>query len=69
MMGWRSCREVTRMVSQGEDRELSFGERVALRAHLAVCRGCRNARAQLRFLRSAVRSLQDGDERPTTWRT
>lgn len=51
------------MVSQGEDRELSFGERVALRAHLAVCRGCRNAGAQLRFLRAAVRRLQE-DARP-----
>ncbi len=60
MMGWRSCRDVTRLVSQGEDRALSFGERVALRAHLAVCRGCRNASAQLRFLRRAVRRLQEG---------
>ena len=62
MMGWRSCREVTRLVSQGEDRALSFGERVALRAHLAVCRGCRNASEQLRFLRRVARSLRDGDE-------
>lgn len=62
MMGWRSCREVTRLVSQGEDRALSFGERVALRAHLAVCRGCRNAREQIRFLRHAVRALAEADE-------
>ncbi|MGQ0511666.1 MAG: zf-HC2 domain-containing protein [Betaproteobacteria bacterium] len=54
---------MTRMVSQGEDRALSFGERVALRAHLAVCRGCRNASTQLRFLRRAARSLSE-DARP-----
>lgn len=60
----RSCREVTRMVSQGEDRDLSFGERVTLRAHLVICRGCRNASEQLRFLRRAVRSLREGDEHP-----
>jgi len=53
---------LTRLVSQGEDRALSFGERVALRAHLAVCRGCRNARDQLQFLRRIARSLQEGDE-------
>jgi Putative zinc-finger len=61
MMGWRSCREVTRMVSQSEDRALSFAERVALRAHLAVCRGCRNAREQLLFLRRATRRLSNQD--------
>lgn len=62
MMGWRSCREVTRLVSQGEDRALSFGERVALRAHLTVCRGCRNASEQVRFLRRAVRALAEADK-------
>lgn len=51
----RSCKEVTRMVSQGEDRSLAFGERLSLRVHLAYCRGCRNMRRQLAFLRRAVR--------------
>lgn len=60
--GWRNCREVTRLVSQGEDRELSFGERVALRAHLAVCRGCRNAGEQIRFLRRAARALAEAEQ-------
>ena len=53
----RTCKEVTRLVSQGEDRDLQFGERVALRVHLAICRGCRNMRAQMLFLRRAVRHL------------
>jgi hypothetical protein len=52
-----SCKESTRLLSQGEDRQFSFGERVALRLHLVICKGCRNAAAQLRFLRSAVRQL------------
>lgn len=55
----RSCREVTRMVSQGEDRDLGLVERAELRLHLAICRGCRNASMQLRFLRRVVRSLPD----------
>lgn len=54
-----ACKEVMRMVSQGEDRRLAFGERVALRLHFAICRGCRNATAQLRFLRLAVRKLSE----------
>ena len=52
-----SCRETTRLVSQGLDRELAFGERVALRVHFAYCLGCRRASRQIRFLRQAVREL------------
>jgi hypothetical protein len=48
-----------RLVSQGEDRKLALGERVALRAHLLICRGCRNVSAQFKFLRVAVKSLAD----------
>jgi hypothetical protein len=52
-----SCKEATRLMSQSQDRELSLGERAALKLHLAVCRGCRAASAQLEFLRRAVRRL------------
>ncbi|HLX81181.1 MAG TPA: zf-HC2 domain-containing protein [Burkholderiales bacterium] len=52
-----SCKETSRLLSQGEDRQLGFGERIALRVHLAICDGCRNASAQFRFLRLAVKNL------------
>ena len=52
-----SCKETTRLVSQGLDRELAFGERVALRVHFAYCVGCRRANRQMMFLRRAVREL------------
>jgi len=52
-----SCKETTRLVSQGLDRELAFGERVALRVHFAICLGCRRANRQMMFLRRAVRAL------------
>ena len=59
-----SCKETSRLLSQGEDRKLGFGERVALRVHLAICDGCRNVNAQLKFLRLAVKNLsRDGDEK------
>jgi hypothetical protein len=58
-----SCKETARLLSQGEDRRLAFGERVALRMHLAICEGCRNVGAQFRFLRVAVKNLsRDADE-------
>jgi len=52
-----SCKETTRLLSQGEDRGLAFGERVALRVHLAICKGCRNMSAQFKFLRLAMKNL------------
>lgn len=61
MMGIVSCRESTRLVSQGLDRELAFGERLALRVHFAYCLGCRRARRQMTFLRRAVRELAEID--------
>lgn len=62
-MSMLSCKEVTRLVSQGQDRQLAIGERVALRFHFAICEGCRNVNRQLRFLRLAVQRLaeRDGD--------
>ncbi|HLE67953.1 MAG TPA: zf-HC2 domain-containing protein [Burkholderiales bacterium] len=58
-----SCKEVTRLVSQRQDRALAIGERVALRLHFAICEGCRNVNAQIDFLRRAVRRLSErGDE-------
>ena len=52
-----SCKEVTRLVSQGLDRRLGFAERVRLRLHLAVCDGCSHFTKQMRFIRKAVREL------------
>ena len=54
-----SCKETTRLVSQGLDRELAFGERVALRVYLAICLGCRRANHQMHFLRRAVQQLSE----------
>ena len=61
-----SCKEVTRLVSQGLDRDLGAGERLQLRLHFLVCRGCRNAERQLAFLREAMARLArvDAAEKP-----
>ena len=55
-----TCRETTRLVSQGLDRDLAFGERVALRVHFAICTGCRRTSRQLAFLRRAMHRLAGG---------
>ena len=61
-MSMLSCKEVTRLVSQGLDRELTLGERTALRLHLAICEGCRNVNRQLSFLRLAVKKLSADED-------
>ena len=48
-----SCKEASRLVSEGLDRRLGFGQRVALRLHLAICDGCSNFSRQVAFLRAA----------------
>lgn len=61
-MSMLDCKEVTRLVSQGLDRDLSLGERMALRLHLAICEGCRNVSKQLAFLRRAVKGLAERED-------
>ena len=57
-----SCREVSRLVSQGLDHRLGFGERIAVRVHLAICQGCSNFGKQVTFLRKAVARLGESNE-------
>ena len=54
-----TCKEVSRMVSQGLDRRLGFAERVRLRMHLAICAGCANFSKQMAFLRKAMAKLAE----------
>ena len=54
-----SCKEAARLVSQGLDRKLGFGERVMLRIHLGICDGCTNFKDQVAFLRKAMSHLAD----------
>ena len=49
-----TCKEASRLISQRQDRELSVGERLALRMHLALCAGCVRVSDQVDFLRRAL---------------
>jgi len=50
-----TCKEVSVLLSQAEDRELGPIERLSLETHLKLCEGCRQFQKQLGFLRRAVR--------------
>ncbi|MDB5808001.1 MAG: hypothetical protein JWN94_123 [Betaproteobacteria bacterium] len=58
----RTCREVSELLSQSQERPLGAYDRFSVRLHLLVCRGCTNFRAQLAFLRAAVRRYRDADD-------
>ncbi len=62
-MAMLSCREVTRLVSQGLDRGLAPSERATMLLHFAVCEGCRNVNRQMAFLRRAVQRLGEPQEK------
>ena len=61
-----SCKKATQFASEKLDRKLSFGERMALRLHLALCGPCDRIDRQFQLLRHAMaryvdRSSDTGD--------
>ena len=50
----RTCREVTRLVLESEDRPLSAWDRLALRLHWLACAACRRFRDQSLTMRAAM---------------
>ncbi|WP_237058942.1 zf-HC2 domain-containing protein [Microbulbifer sediminum] len=56
----KSCREVTRLLSEAQERQLDGGERLALRLHLMICGACRNFSHQMTSLRHIARAYARG---------
>lgn len=63
-----SCREASRLVSEGLDHELSWKKRLMLRFHLVMCRNCSRVRRQIEGLDRLVRGRSERVEPvdPTT---
>lgn len=51
------CKHNTELLSQGQDRQLTLRERMTMRLHLMMCKGCRNFEKQLAIIRKAARDL------------
>jgi len=56
------CKEVSRLISAGQDQDLEPAERARLRLHFVMCSTCRTVDEQMAFLRQAMRRLRDRDE-------
>ncbi len=54
-----TCKEVSVLLSQGQERPLGMRERFFLRVHLLICRGCANFSRQLEIMRAAIRRYRD----------
>jgi Putative zinc-finger len=50
-----SCRDVSHLLSERQDRELGRFEQWTLAMHLAVCDACTSFEKQMQFLREALR--------------
>lgn len=57
-----SCKEVTHLLSEAQDRKITLSERVNLEMHLAICKGCSNFKNQMTFLRQACRRYLKNQE-------
>ena len=52
-----TCKEVSRLVSEGLDRNLPAKDKLRVYAHLAICLGCRSINQRFAFLRRAMREI------------
>jgi len=52
-----SCKEVSQLVSESVDRDLSFGERVGVGFHLWICHKCRKFVHNMTLIKNEFRQL------------
>lgn len=52
-----NCKQNTELLSQALERPITLGEKISMRLHLLMCRGCRNFDKQLHFIHKAARQF------------
>ncbi|MDZ8118218.1 zf-HC2 domain-containing protein [Pontiella agarivorans] len=60
----RTCKEISTLVSESLDRELSLRERMAMRVHLMMCSLCRTYSRQIGQLRSILQGAAKAEPPP-----
>lgn len=59
-----SCKEASHLISEAQDRKLNLPEKMQLEMHLAICKGCKNFREQMNFLREACKRYVNTSKNP-----
>ncbi|HZF18335.1 MAG TPA: zf-HC2 domain-containing protein [Burkholderiales bacterium] len=57
-----TCKEASRLISEGMDRRLSVPERIRLRLHVSICDACTRFTSQVAFLRRALKAFPGRDD-------
>jgi hypothetical protein len=57
-----TCKEASRLISDGMDRHLSMAERIRLRFHVGICDACARFTSQVQFLRRALATFPGPDD-------
>jgi len=52
------CKQAAKLMSQAQDRNLTFNERISLKFHLLMCSGCTQYNKQMDFIRKAMQQLK-----------
>ncbi len=55
-----NCQQATRLISESQDRPLSWPEKMHLKVHLMMCSGCKNFSLQVPFLSQAMKAYAKG---------
>jgi len=58
-----SCKDISHLVSESEDRALTRWENLGVALHLLICRNCRRFSRQMNVLRQALRHFDTGMEK------
>jgi len=56
-----NCRQATRLISESQERPLTFRERLLLKMHTMMCSGCRNFGRHMEILRKISRNYAGND--------
>jgi hypothetical protein len=57
-----TCREASRLLSDGLEKKLSLRDRAALKLHLTLCDACTRVKAQFEFMRRALSAYTHRDD-------
>jgi hypothetical protein len=60
----RSCREVSRLISDMQERPLGWYDRLLLRTHLTICDNCNEFVEQVQFMRRAMGKWKGYSDEP-----
>ncbi len=58
-MAMLSCKEASVLMSQAQERKLSWTEKLRLKLHLAMCGACSRFSRQLQFLQHCMRRYRE----------